>query len=268
MWQHALVAWRSGLRSRSFHALFILGALVLGGAYLASEFSGRQPATVALDVGISGVRFVALLMVVFWCQELVAREVEKRTVFLALAYPIPRAYYLLGRYFGVMVLAALAIVALGLMLMVSVRVAGGGYLQASPIDLGVGLWVTLVFVLLDVAVVGAFTLLIATVSTTPLLPLALGVAFAMAARSLGTTLAYLRDKDSGAATDWSTSLGPVVDALQWLIPDLGRLDIRALALYSQAPNIQALVLSSGMCFAYIVVILAIAIQVFRRRQFM
>ena len=266
MWQHAIVAWRSGLRSRSFQALFILGVLVLGGAYLASLFSGRQPATVALDVGISGVRFVAVLMVVFWCQELVAREVERRTVFLALAYPVPRAYYLVGRYLGVVSLAALAVFLLGLMLTGSAYLAGREYLQASPIDLGWGLWLTLLFILIDVAVVGAVTMLIAALSSTPLLPLAIGAGFAVAARSLGTTIAYLKDKDSGA-TEWSATLGPVVDVLHWLIPDLGRLDIRAVTLYSQVPTLQALVWPAGMCLAYIVVTLALAVLVFRRRQF-
>ena len=266
MWQHAIVAWRSGLRSRSFQALFILGAVVLGGAYLASQFSGRQPATVALDVGISGVRFVALLMVVFWCQELVAREVERRTVFLALAYPVPRAYYIVGRYLGIVSLAALAIFLLGLMLTGSAYLAGREYIQASPIDLGWGLWLTLLFILIDIAVVGAVTMLIATLSSTPLLPLALGAAFAVAARSLGTTIAYLRDKDSGAS-EWSATLGPVVDCLHWLVPDLGRLDIRAMALYSQAPALEELVWPAGTCLAYIFVALTLAVLVFRRRQF-
>jgi Cu-processing system permease protein len=267
MLQHAIVAWRSGLRSRSFQALFILGVLVLSGAYLASLFSARQPATVALDVGISGVRFVSLLMMVFWCQELVAREVERRTVFLALAYPVPRAHYLIGRYLGVLFLATLAITILGLMLVVYAYLAGREYLQASPIDLGWGLWVTLLFILIDVAVVGAVTMLIATLSTTPLLPLALGAGFAVAARSLGTTMAYLKDKNSGAA-DWSGTLGPVVDFIEWVMPDLGRLDVRAMTLYSQAPTMDALIWPAGMCLAYIVVTLAVASIVFKHRQFM
>ena len=153
------------------------------------------------------------------------------------------------------------------MLVIAVSIAGRAYLQASPISLGYGLWATLLFVLIDVAVVGAFTMLIATLSTTPLLPLALGVAFAVAARSLGTTLAFLRDKNSGAADEWGGTLGPVVDALQWLIPDLGRLDIRVVALYSQQPDMEAVALSAGMCIAYIVVMMAISVFIFRRRQF-
>ena len=266
MWQHAIVAWRSGLRSRSFQALLILGLLAMGGAYLSAEFSGRQPHTVALDVGISGVRIVALLMMVFWCQELVAREVERRTVFFALVYPIPRAYYLLGRYIGVLALAGCAITILGILMVIMVSASGGSYIQSSPVYIGGAVSATLLYIFIDVAVVGAFTVLISTISTTPLLPLSLGLAFAFAARGLGTALEYLRDKNSGAS-DLADSFGPIVNGLQWLIPDLGRLDIRAAPLYGQWPSSQALFLSAAMSFFYIIVALVSATLIFRRRQF-
>ncbi|MES2352964.1 MAG: ABC transporter permease subunit [Pseudomonadota bacterium] len=266
MWQHAIVAWRSGLRSRSFHALVVLGLLAIGAAYLSAQFSGRQPNTVALDVAISGVRFIALLMVVFWCQELVAREVERKTVFFALAYPVPRSSYLLGRYLGVLALAASAIAILGGLMTLMVSVSGGDFIQASPVHVGLGLWATMLYIFIDVAVVGAFTVFIATISATPLLPLALGVAFAVAARGLSTALQYLRDKDSGAA-DLNHTLGPVVTAIQWLIPDLGRLDIRSAALYGQWPSMETLSSSATASALYIVIAMAASILVFRGRQF-
>jgi hypothetical protein len=39
------------LRGRSFQAVFILGVLMIGAAYLSGHFSPRHPKTVALDVG-------------------------------------------------------------------------------------------------------------------------------------------------------------------------------------------------------------------------
>lgn len=266
MFQHVLTSCRSGLRSRSFQALFILGLLTVGAAYLASEFSGRQPATVAVDVAISGVRFVALLLVVFWCQELVAREVERRTVLLALTYPVPRSYYLLGRYIGIITLAFLAIVVLGVLVCASAFLAGRGYLQSTPIDLGMGLWLTLLFIWLDVSVVAAFTILIATISVTPLLPLALGVAFALSARSMGTALAYLSDK-AGGASDLAPTFGPLVGGLRWILPDLGRFDMRVAALYSQYPEPSAMIGPALNGLAYVAIMLSLAAILFRRRQF-
>jgi len=266
MIEHLIAAWRSGLRSRSFHALFVLGFLAMGCAYLAAQFSGRQPATVALDVGISAVRLVTVLMVVFWCQELIAREIERKTVFFALTYPIPRASYLVGKYFGVLALATIAITVLCSLMLVTVKLSSAGYLQNSPVDLKGGYLLMAAFLLLDAATIAGFTVLIATISTTPLLPLALGIAFAVVARTLGTALSYLHDKQSGAA-DLADSLGPIVDFFRWVIPDLGRLDVRAATLYGQWPASSAIIWPVLMSLAYCVITLLAATYFFKRREF-
>ncbi|MFZ3037141.1 MAG: hypothetical protein WA112_07700 [Rugosibacter sp.] len=78
MWQFMLSAWRAGLRSRSIQGVLVLGILLMGVAYLSASFSPRQPQTVALDVGLSGLRFSLVLFALFWVQELVGREIESR----------------------------------------------------------------------------------------------------------------------------------------------------------------------------------------------
>jgi len=70
-----LSAWRAGLRSRSIQAVLVLGVLLVGVAFLSAAFSPRQPKTVALDVGLSGVRFSLVLFALFWVQELVGQEI-------------------------------------------------------------------------------------------------------------------------------------------------------------------------------------------------
>jgi Cu-processing system permease protein len=91
MFEFALSGLRSGLRGRSFQAVFILGVLLIGIAYLSGFFSPRQPQTVALDVGFSGIRFSLVLLNLFWVQELVAREIDRRVILFSLAYPVSRA---------------------------------------------------------------------------------------------------------------------------------------------------------------------------------
>lgn len=238
----------------------------MGVSLLAAQFSGRQPGTVALDVGISGIRFVVLLMTVFWCQELIAREVERRSVFLALAYPVPRSHYLIGRFFGIMALVFFAMAILCAMLWLFAWLAGRNYVQGTPINLGSGLIATMSYIWVDTAVVAAFTLLVSTFSVTPLLPLALGFAFAVAARSLGQSLAFLRDKDS-MSSDLAPTYEPILRLFEWIIPDLSRMDIRATALYNHWPGMQELVGALLMCGFYIVVLLALSTLIFNRRQF-
>src|SRR5690606_9656693 len=64
------VGLRLSLRAR-FISLSTFGLVALfAAAALGASFSGRQPATVALDVGLSVIRFVLPIIAVFMLQEL------------------------------------------------------------------------------------------------------------------------------------------------------------------------------------------------------
>ncbi|MBI5907514.1 MAG: hypothetical protein HY853_02870 [Burkholderiales bacterium] len=258
-----LSAWRAGLRSRSIQGVLVLGVLLVGVAWLSASFSPRAPKTVALDVGLSGLRFSLVLFALFWIQELVGREIEKRTVLFALTYPVPRGAYLLGRYLGVAGLLALAAVLLGLLLWVVVLNVGGKYEQGFAVALGEAYWLTVFGLWLDAVVVAAFALLLASLSTVPMLPLALGLAFAVAGKSLGAVIEYLAHGDDPSVA----ALKPVIDAIAWVLPDLSRLDWRPWPMYGLAPDSSAVGAGLLMAAAYIGLLLALAVMKFNRREF-
>lgn len=258
-----LSAWRAGLRSRSIQGVLILGLLLVGVAYLSASFSPRAPKTVALDVGLSGLRFSLVLFALFWIQELVGREIEKRTVLFALTYPLPRGRYLIGRFLGVVSLLALAAVLLGLLLWIVVLNAGGNYEQGFAVAPGGPYWLTVFGLWIDAAVVAAFALLLASLSTVPLLPLALGLAFAVSGKSLGAVLDYLARGDDPSVA----YLKPVVEAIGWMLPDLSRLDWRPWPMYGLAPDPAAMGAGLMMAAAYVGLLLVLAVWTFERREF-
>lgn len=265
MWQFVRSAWRAGLRSRGIQGILVLGAVLMAVAYLSASFSPRQPRTVALDVGLSGLRVSLILFSLFWVQELVGREIERKTVLFALTYPVARGTYILGRYLGVLGLVALATLLLGLLLWVVVLATSRAYEQGFAVQIGLPYWLTVAGLWLDAAVVGAFALWIATFSTVPMLPLALGLAFAVGGKSLGAVAEYLaRGADGDPAL---MRFAPIIDAIQWILPDLSRIDWRAWPMYGLAPDGQAMALGVVMATSYILLMLALAVIQFSRREF-
>lgn len=259
-------AWRSGLRGHSFHAVFALGVLLIGCAYLAALFSPRQPETVALDVGFSGLRFALLLLSLSWVQELVGKEIERRTAILYLAYPLHRAHYVLGRFLGIIGLLLIAAAILGLLLWLAVFSAGEEYAQAHRGALGIPFWSTVFGLWLDMVVVTAFAVCIATLSTTPALPLALGAAFAIAGHSLGAVVEYLA-RGADGRQDLVTHYGSVVELSRWVLPDLSRLDWRAWPMYDLPAPAGAIGLACLMALSYAIIMLLFAVEIFKRREF-
>lgn len=259
-------ALRSGMRSRSFQAVFVLGVFLIGGAYLSAMLSPRQPATVALDVGISGLRFSLVLLALFWVQDLISDEIERRTAVFYLAYPITRAGYLLGRLAGIAFLLLIATLVLSLLLWIAIMSSSEMYAQSHRLALGTPYWATIFAVWLSSVVVAAFTLSIATLSTMPALPLALGAAFAIAGQTLGAVVDYLA-KGADGQTELVAQYGPIVETIQWVLPDLSRLDWRIWPMYDLPLPIESLGWSIVMALAYIFLMLGIAIPIFNRREF-
>lgn len=257
------LGFKGGLRGIGLRVLLIVGFIVLTASLLAAGFSGRQPATVALDVGLSGLRFATLILVLLWVQDLFARDIERKTVYFVLAYPVTRWQYLFSRFVAVALLALLAVALVGALLWLSLQ--RDGYPQQMPVALGGKYLLVMASIWLDALVVCSVALCLASLSTTPFLPLLLGFAFGIAARGLGPALDYLKGE---RADPLSASLfGPVLEySFAWL-PDLSRLDWRPLVLYDLNVPWQALGLAVLNAAGFMGLMLVFSALIFQRRNF-
>lgn len=262
----AITAIRSGVRSRSFWAAFFLGLLLIFVAWLSGHFSPRQPQTVALDVGFSGLRFSVTLLALFWVQDLVGREIDRRTVMFSLAYPVPRSAYVLGRFLGIAALSGMTLLLLSPLLWLIVKWTGGGYVQQFPVDMGIAYWGALLGIWINVLVVTAFSLWIACISTVSPLPLVLGLAFAVGGQSIGPVREYLMQGADGDAM-LVARFNPILEIAQWVLPDLSRLDWRVWPMYAQQPDLVGMALGLTMGVGYGVLMLFLAVRGFSRREF-
>lgn len=256
----------SGIRSHSFQLLVILSLFIIGLAWLTANFSARHPETLALDVGLSGMRAVLIFMALFWVQDLIGRDIERKTVMFALSYPVPRSYYLLGRFIGIALLSAGSVTVMGTLLWCTLQFNPVDYQQVTPVDTGLAYWATCAYLYLTIMVVAAFALLVATISTTPMLPLLLGIGFAVVASSIGATLDFLLYSEL-AEDAQRESLSGLLQTASWIFPDLSRLDIRDWALYGAQPDARQLLLPLGMACSYIAVMLGLAVNRFQAREF-
>lgn len=257
---------RSGFRGRSFQLVLLLGVMLVGVAYLAASFSPRQPKTVALDIGLSMVRFSMVLLSLLWVQEMVGREVDRRTVIFSLTYPVPRSTYLIGRYFGVLLLVAFALLVLALLQLIAVLFAGGSFAQEFPVSLGGSYWLSIIGIWLDVAVVAAFAVFVSSISTTPMLPLGLGLAFAISARSLGAVREYLL-RGAGGDKAIAENFTSLVNLIGWVVPDLSRLDWRVAPMYGVPMDVTGQIYAVAMAVIYSGLLLMLAVRMFARREF-
>lgn len=243
-------------------SLLVLAMAVM----LAAQFSGRQPATVALDVGLSVMRMLLPLVLVLMAQELLSREFDRRYFLSSLAYPRARHKLFIGRFLAVTVLILGLLLAMALLLALLVEMVGQRYAQGTPVAFGRHYLLAIGFVEVDLLLLTALACLLAVVASTPSFVLIGTFGFMLVARSYGAIVELL-GRDAGLvgnAEGYRSSLG----ILSYLLPDLGALDIRMLALYGKPEFFPVdwpwLVLSS---LGYTIALLALAVWALQRKRF-
>ena len=254
------------IRARSTSLAIWTSLAICIGASLSAQFSTRQPATIALDTGLSLLRLTLPLLVVLLLQELLSREFDRKLYLSSLTYPRPRHHFLLGR------VAAIAVLLLGLLLILAAVLAGlttwigHGYAQATPPDLGLPYLVTIAFIALDLLVVLAIGTLIAVATTTPSFVLIGTLGFMLVARSYSAIVALLT-RDSTLVTN-ADSYQSSLSLLGYLLPDLGALDVRMISLYGQWQFLPAdWALRVVATLAYAAALLALAVWTLNRKRF-
>lgn len=243
-------------------ALFVLAL----SAWLAAQFSGRQPATVALDVGLSVMRMILPLILVLMTQELISREFERRYYLNSLTYPVARHALLLGRFFAILVLSLGLLLVMGGLLAALVNFIGQDYAQGTPVALGLPYLTVLGFIFLDLLVLSTLAAFLAIVASTPSFVLIGTFGFMLVARSFSAIIELLTRNAFvvGDAQSYRSGIG----TLGYLVPDLGALDLRMIALYGKMEFLPSdwpwLLLCS---LSYAGGLLALAVWALNRKRF-
>ncbi|MCQ4288646.1 ABC transporter permease subunit [Pseudomonas stutzeri] len=243
-------------------SLLVLTLTVL----MAAQFSGRQPATVALDIGLSVIRLLLPLVLVLMTQELLSREFDRRYFLNTLSYPHPRHNLLLGRF------AAVACLTIGLLLVLVAALAllvwfiAQGYSPGTPVALDHHYLITIAFIGVDLLLLTVVACLLAVVASTPSFVLIGTFGFMLVARSFGAIVELLT-RNTGVVSD-ADSYRSGIGLLGYLLPDLGALDVRMIALYGKMELLPAdwpwLLLSN---LTFMVGLLALAVWALQRRRF-
>lgn len=259
------LVFRAGFLLLAFWLLVALAGVVL----IAAEFSARQPATVALDVGLSFIRLALPVFAVLLVQELLSKEFDQRLYLTSLTYPRPRSAWLLGRVLAVGLLVLALLVAMGGLVGALVLYAGKAYAQATSVSLSLPYLITLAFIAVDLVLVLAIATVLAVSATTPSFVLIGTLGFVLIARTYQPIIQLLQDADYLVEKIADPKLyKESLNVLNFLLPDLGTLDVRMIALYDRMTFLPGhwpwLV---GAALAYSVALLCLAVWRLNSRQF-
>ena len=241
---------REVARERVVLVLALFGLMLLIGSQVLSPLALGEGRKVVIDFGLAGSSLLATLLCVFLGSSLLHKELERRTVYAVLAKPIRREEFLVGKFLGLWVTAAMLLAGMAVILLAVVTVA----YHDTP-------WQVLGAVGLNLIELGIVTAVVVLFSsfTTP----ALTAFFAVAATVAGHFAEDLRY----FASQGAPALRAMAEGAYWVLPHLDLFNARGLVVHGASVGMERILYAFSYGLLYVIGMLILAGAIFRRREF-
>jgi Cu-processing system permease protein len=107
IWSIAKVTVIEQIRNRLYLVILFFGAVILASSLLLGTIAPGHKTRVILDIGLLTIELFGLAAAVFGAVNLVLQEIESKTIYLLLTRPLPRSFYIIGRFVGLVTAVAI-----------------------------------------------------------------------------------------------------------------------------------------------------------------
>jgi ABC-type transport system involved in multi-copper enzyme maturation permease subunit len=263
----ALVAthvFKESVRDKVLYNLVAFAVLLIAVSYLIGQLTAGQDVKIVKDVGLASMTVFGLFIAIFIGVGLVAKELDRRSVYALLVKPIERHEFILGKYLGLV-----------LTLVINVTIMTAAYyavlwgvansfseearkLWTVPV-LDPGLLKAVVLIVAQLGLVTSIALFFSTFSS-PFLSAALTFGLYVAGH-FGSDL-----REFGTIVE-SPVAATLTTAIAYVLPNFAILDVKAAVVHGRPVEWGFVGGGLGYAALYSAALLAAAAAIFSRRDF-
>jgi ABC-type transport system involved in multi-copper enzyme maturation permease subunit len=261
----ALHVFRDSIRDKVLYAIVVFAVLLIAASYVIGQLTAGQDIKIIKDLGLAAMSLFGLFIAIFIGIGLIAREIDRRSIYAVLAKPVRRHEFIVGKYLG---LVGTLLVNLGVMAVAYyVVLAYLGWTlpestirasPAAPTDPRL-LW-AIAMIACELSLLTAVALFWSTFSSSALLSAALTVGLYVA----GQFGADLRNLDQMVDSPVAAAVGR---GLYYVLPNFAAFDLKAQVVNALPVEPGYLALTTGYAVAYITLLLVGSVLIFARRDF-
>jgi ABC-type transport system involved in multi-copper enzyme maturation permease subunit len=248
-----LVTLREAVRQKLAVNLLVFTVGILAASITLSQLTFGEQYRIIADIGLSAMEVFGTLIAVFLGAGLIARDVERRSLYMVIAKPVSRALYLVGRYLGLVatLVLNLAVMALVFAAVLAVYTRGLGFLRDTPFLL------VLASMAVRFAVVSAVATFFSCFSTATL-----GAIFTLSLVVAGHLSSDLLRYWSGQGA----VAGAIGKAAYLLVPNLEALNLKEAMVYRDPVPASFAVTGIAYGLLYATALVALSAAVFSKRD--
>lgn len=252
IWAIASNGFREVIRDRVLYIVGFFALLLIISLRLLPEVAAATENKIFIDLGLAAISILSVLVAVFVGTGLINKEIDRRTVLLLIPKPLSRAEFIIGKYFGLLGVLGVLIIALTVIYLI--------LLSFSKIEYPLGsILVSTIFLFLELCLITGVALMFGVFTSSILATLLTFSVYLMGHMS--------RDLLALGKLSKNSSVEVLTQGIYLLLPDLSRLNLKNEAVYGLLPDPQILLGHTVYALVYTILLLAIAILIFSRREF-
>ena len=247
----ALNTFKEAMRDRILYLLLFIAFVSLAFSRLLALITVGDRIKIITDVGLASLSFFGALMAILMGTGLVYKEIDKKTIYTLLSKPIHRYQFLLGKFFG-LILTLFVMLFLMCVIFILILLVHSGKIEW-------GMLLAFAFIFLEMCLITSVALLFSCFST-PILSSIFSLSFYLIGH-VSWGLETLIDK-------MPPGMGrTLVKTIYLFIPDLENFNFKTEIVHGLPIVPQVFLYAVLYGVAYTLFVLAVAILVFRRRDF-
>lgn len=261
----AIISFKEGLRQRVLYGILIFALFVMSTSVLLSGLFMRDIAKITTDFCLAAISIGGLLVPFFLAVNMLAKDIERRTIFTLLSRAISRRQYILGKFGGLTLLTITIVTILSLSgagaIMVSKYLYGEHFFSALNSQ---ALMAAVFFQLLSTVVFTAVVVVWSCITTSSFLVTLLAIATYVIGHTLEELVRFMAVPTPGV--EIAPMLHKTLTAALYIFPNLAAFDLKLAAAHGIAVSGREALFLLAYGGGYTVAALCLAIFLFQRRD--
>ena len=261
----ALHVFRDSVRDKVLYSIVAFAVVLMAASYLIGQLTAGQDLKIIKDLGLAAMSILGLFIAVFIGIGLIAREIDRRSIYAVLAKPVRRHEFIIGKYVGlvgtlVVNLAVMAAAFYAVLAYMGATLPQSALVTAPAPATDPRLLLAVAMIACELALVTAVALFWSTFSSSALMSAGLTAGLFV----VGQFGADLKNLEQVVESPLAAGIGR---ALYYILPNFAAFDIKAQVVHGLPVEPGYLLWNVAYAAIYIALLLTGAVLIFQRRDF-
>ena len=263
----ASITFKEGIRNRSLFGIAILALFLFGLNVSIAGFFMRDVGKVTVDMTLTALSLAGLLLVFFVSVNLMAKDIDRKTIHLVLSKPISRSQYIWGKYVGIILFVTVSVLILIFLASLTVLYI---YILYPDYFAGFSWWgffVACIFGILKLWLLSAIVVFFSSFTSSSLITLIFSLCSYIVGVTIEEVVFYINSELAAQEKIISGSLKSFIGVISYIFPNLSVFDFSLEAAHGLLISGNRIFFSFGYGLLYIITLLMLAALIFSRREF-